>query len=189
MSETSPIRASAAHEKAIDALAGLLEKFKVDSAFVGQVAESVWLEEEVRKGSIDVLAVVGPDRRQQIPMMAMAQNRCFQVDKEAVEAARELDLIPMTFSSDGRNVPVHVLIASNALYSIMIRDSVETRIGDRKVKVVRAEDLALLLVVDDSNEAREKITKIVKNVGSDFDLDSFNERLGSLGLGGRKIDR
>ncbi|MDX1583743.1 MAG: hypothetical protein R3338_09110 [Thermoanaerobaculia bacterium] len=188
MSDPVPINGSECRRKAIHAIADILEKFRIDSAFVGKVAEAAWLGDPFEDGSVDVLAVLSPDRRQQIPMMAM-QNRCFRVDKEAVEAAQELDLIPMAFSSDGENVGVHVLIASNALYSIMIRDSVEASIDQQTVRVVRPEDLALLLVVDDSEEAKEKIRKILDRAGDGFDVDGFNERLESIGLGSRRIDR
>lgn len=189
MSHEVEVTALKGYELAIEAVVSLLEKFRIDFAFVGQVAESAWLKKPVETGSIDVLAMVGPDRRGQIPMMAMAQNRCFQVDKEAVEAAIELDLIPMTFSAEGRTIPIHILIASNALYSIMIRDAVETRMGERKLKVVRAEDLALLLVVDESEEATGKVREIVSTSGETFDLDGFNGRLASIGLSSRQITR
>lgn len=189
MSNEVEVTACKGHELAIDAVVSLLEKFRIDFAFVGQVAESAWLGRRIEKGSIDVLAVVGPDRRGQIPMMAMAQNRCFQVDKEAVEAALELDLIPLTFSAESRTIPIHILIASNALYSIMIRDAVETTMGERTLKVVRAEDLALLLMVDESEEATGKVREIVSTAGENFDLGGFNERLASIGLSSRQITR
>lgn len=189
MSNEVEVTAAKGHELAIEAIASLLEKLKIDCAFVGQVAESAWLRKPVDKGSVDVVAVVGPDRRQQIPMMAMAQNRCFEVDREAVEAAQELDLIPLAFSAESRTIPIHILIASNALYSIMIRDSVETRMGDRPLKVVKAEDLALLLMVDESEESTAKVHEIVDKSDGAFDLDRFNERLASIGLSSRQIDR
>lgn len=189
MDKEVEVTASKGYELAIEAVASLLEKFRIDSAFVGQVAESAWLAKPVEKGSIDVVAVVGPDRRQQIPMMAMAQNRCFQVDQEAVEAARELDVIPMSFSAESRTIPIHILIASNALYSIMIRDAVETTMGHQSLKVVRAEDLALLLMVDESEEATMKVREIVEKSGGGFDVDGFNQRLASIGLSSRQITR
>ncbi len=188
MNEDVKVTASKGHELAIGAVVSLLAKFKVDCAFVGQVAESAWLDKPVEKGSVDVLAVIGPDRRQQIPMMAMAHDRCFQVDKDAVEAARELDLIPMSYSAESRTIPIHILFASNALYSIMIRDAVETTMGDQPLKVVRAEDLALLLVVDESEEAVGKVKSIVEKSGASFDVDGFNERLASLGLSSRQLE-
>lgn len=187
MSQKREIQAAAGYDKGIEAVSSLLEKFRIEAAFVGQVAEGVWLDERVDRGSVDVLAVVGPDRRQQIPMMAMAQNRCFQVDREAVEAAQELDLIPMTFKAEGRSMAVNILIASNALYSVMIRDSVTAKLADRDVRVVRAEDLALLLVVDDSEEAKSKVRRIVETASEDFDVEQFNRRLESIGLGSRRI--
>lgn len=187
MSEEVRVTASKGHELAIEAVASLLAKFKVDCAFVGQVAESAWLQKPVEKGSIDVLAMVGPDRRQQIPMMAMAHNRCFQVDKEAVEAALELDLIPMTFKAESRTIPIHILFASNALYSVMIRDAVETRLEEHPLKVVRAEDLALLLMVDESEESSRKVRDIVENSDGSFDVEGFNQRLASIGLASRQL--
>jgi hypothetical protein len=187
MNEIPRVRLSARYEKAIRAALELLEKFRVEVAFVGGVAESAWLGESVEGGSIDLLALVSPERRQQIPMMAA--NRGFTVDPEAVEAAAELDLIPLAFGSGDERIAVHILLASNALYAIMIRDSREAALGESVLRVVRADDLALLLVVDESEEARNKVGRLVAEGSEAFDVEQFNRRLTSLGLGSRRIER
>jgi hypothetical protein len=187
MNETPRVRLSARYETAIRAALELLEKFGVEVAFVGGVAESAWLGESLDGGSIDMLALVSPDRRRQIPMMAA--NRGFTVDPEAVEAAAELDLIPLAFGTGDERIPIHILLASNALYAIMIRDSKDATLGESLLRVVRPDDLALLLVVDESEEARTKVSRLVVEGSEAFDVEQFNRRLTSLGLASRRIER
>jgi len=85
------IRANEGYGAAIDAIAELLAKLKLQSAFVGSVARSAWLGSVVDRGSIDVLALLTPEQKNQVPMMA--NNRGFQVDRDEIEDSEELDLI------------------------------------------------------------------------------------------------
>jgi len=88
--------------------------------FVGSVARSAWLGGLIDSGSIDVLGVMQPQQKNQVAMMA--SNRGFRVDRDEIDHAEELDLIPLTWI-DEDDVRVHVLVASNALYARMFATS------------------------------------------------------------------
>ena len=64
------ISAAETYADAIRALSALLDKLKLDHAFVGNVALSAWLGRRMESGSVDVLAVLTPERMNQVPMMA-----------------------------------------------------------------------------------------------------------------------
>lgn len=171
------IRASARYSRAIHAVAELLEKLKVDAMFVGGVARAAWLDTEVGTGAIDVIAVLGAQQMNHLAMMA--SNRGFRVDRDEVEQAVELDLVPLNFlDDDDGEVRVHVLLASNALYGRMVAAAVTTTIDERTVKIPRAEDLALMLLMAEDQEAMAYLTAL-----PEFDIVAFRARLASIGLG------
>jgi hypothetical protein len=111
-----PIAASPLYEQAIAAVADLLNRQRLAFVFAGSVARAAHLGTPINGGSIDVIATMGPQQKNQVAMMA--SNRGFRVEREEIEAAEELDLIPMHFES----VRVHVLVASNALYGRMVAE-------------------------------------------------------------------
>ena len=169
------------------ATADLLVRLRLDWALVGDLAFSAWTGEPVSNGSVDVLSILSPDRMQQIPMMA--SNNGFDADPETVEQARELDLIPMAWPVEDDNpVRIHVLVASNALYAHMVRNSVATRIGETEARVIDRGDLALLLAVDERPLARERLD-VLTRTGDEFDFENFNRRLETIGLGSRVVER
>lgn len=169
-----PIRASERYAAAIDQVAELLSKLKLDSAFVGGVARAAWLGTELDGGSIDVLALLTPEQKNQVAMMA--NNRGFQLDREEIDATEELDVIPMRH--DG--IRVHVLVASNALYGRMVAAAVTANANGRDIRVVAAEDLALLAIVAEDEE-------MLAGLQSHLDRDALNRKLISIGLGDQVI--
>ena len=172
-----PIRADARYDRAIHATAELLEKLRIESMFVGGVARAAWLGDAVQSGAIDVLALMNSPQRNQLAMMA--SNRGFRVDRTEIEQSEELDLVPLHFlDPDGDDVRVHVLLASNALYGRMVAASQETALGERTLRVPRAEDLALLLLF-----AEDAPTVRALAVLPEFDRARFQDRLVSIGLG------
>src|SRR3989337_1507082 len=112
------IRASARYARAIHAVAELLAKLKIDAMFVGGVARSAWMDAAVDAGAVDVLALMAAPQPNQLAMMA--SHRGFRVEREEVQQAEELDLIPLNFIDGQGEVRVHVLLASNALYGRMV---------------------------------------------------------------------
>ncbi len=169
------IRATARHSRAIHATADLLAKLRIDAMFVGGVARAAWIGGEVDSGAIDVLALMNAPQKGQVAMMAA--NRGFRVDREELEQTDELDLIPLNFVDEEGEVRVHVLLASNALYGRMVSAAVSVTIEDRGLHVPRAEDLALLLLMSEDQEAVSHLTTL-----PEFDLAAFRERLSSIGL-------
>jgi hypothetical protein len=180
------IAASPLYERAIAAVADLLTRQRLDFVFAGNVARAAHLGTPVDAGSIDVIATMNPQQMNQVAMMA--SHRGFRVEREEVEAAEELDLIPMHFE----DVRVHVLVASNALYGRMVADGVlspqssvlgkdesEDR-GPRtedSIKVPRIEDFALLLQM--SND----VTSLMRLIEApEFNRGAYNEKLTSIGL-------
>lgn len=171
-----PIRATARYGRAIHAIAELLGKLKMDSMFVGNVARAAWLDVEVTSGAVDVLAVMTAQQKGQIAMMAA--NRGFRVERDELDATEELDLVPLNWVDEEGEVRVHVLMASNALYGRMVAVGIATEIEGRTVRIPRAEDLALMLLMAEDQEAVQHLTSL-----PEFDLPAFRERLASIGLG------
>ncbi|MCM2316619.1 MAG: hypothetical protein NDJ92_15845 [Thermoanaerobaculia bacterium] len=170
---------------AVRAIGDILARQQVTHAFVGEVAIGAWTGVRVDRGAVDVLALVAPDSRQQIPMMA--SHRGFTVDAAEVEATRELDLIPMRYG-EGSDAPrVHVLLASNALYSKMLGRAVPASAGGAEIPVVHAEDLAIMLSLSDRVDVGA--IDLAACAGEAFDVDRFNTTLRSIGLGGKVIAR
>jgi hypothetical protein len=109
----------------------------------------------------------------------MASHRGFRVEREELQQAEELDLVPLNFADAEGDIRVHVLLASNALYGRMVAAGQTTTIDERAVKVPRAEDLALMLLMAEDEAAVQHLTSL-----PEFDLAAFRERLASIGLGG-----
>lgn len=175
--------ADPARRRAIEMTDDLLARLRIEHAFVGSVARAAWLGDPV-EGSVDVLAMVGSDRKAQIPMMA--GNRGFELDRDAIEAADELDLVPLSVVHDGERVRIHVLVASNSLYARMVTGSVEAHFEELAVRVVNAEDLALLVMMS-SEDGERGVRQLIDAAGADFDLTRFNDRLVSIGLQRRVV--
>lgn len=170
------IRASARYARALQATAELLGKLRIDAMYVGNVARAAWLDLEVDSGAIDLLALMNAPQKGQLALMA--SNRGFRVEREEIEQSEELDLVPVNFVDVEGDVRVHVLLASNALYARMFAGGHAANIGDREVKVASPEDLALMLLMADDDEAVKRLTAL-----PEFDRDAFRERLASIGLG------
>lgn len=162
---------------AVKATEELLTKLQIPHAFVGEVALASWLDRPASAGSVDVLALLTPDRSRQVPMMA--SHRGFLVDENELEETRELDLIPMRFEHAAGTPRVHVLMATNALYSKMLNRSREAELQDDMIPVVHPEDLGLMLSMQDAHETLEAL---VSAAGEIFDRDRFNQMLVSIGL-------
>src|SRR5947207_7006733 len=109
-----PIVADPSHARAIRAVADLLARLRLDFIFAGSVARAAHLGVRVTSGSVDVIVIMGPQQKNQVAMMA--NNNGFRLDRDEVEAAEELDVIPMAFD----DVRVYILVASNALYGRMV---------------------------------------------------------------------
>lgn len=174
------IRASARYSRAIHAIAELLAKLKIDAMFVGGVARSAWMDDEMNAGAVDVLALMAGPQKNQLAMMA--SHRGFRVEREEIQQAEELDLVPLNFVDADGDIRVHVLLASNALYGRMVAAGQTTTLDDRSVRVPRAEDLALMLLMAEDEEAVQHLASL-----PDFDLPAFRERLASIGLGGEAV--
>ena len=167
------IRASARHTRAIHSTAELLGKLRVESAFVGSVARAAWLGDPIEGGSIDALALMNPPQKNQLAMMA--SNRGYRVEREEIEQSVELDLVPLNWVDEDGDVRVHVLLASNALYGRMVRDSVVVPAGE--IRVPRADDFALLVMLSEDEDAMRRM-----RVLPGFDNAAFDERLVSIGM-------
>lgn len=178
MRGVQPVRASARHGRAIDAVSDLLARLRIDFIFVGSAARSSWLGSQVEQGSIDVIAVMKPEQKNQVAMMG--SNRGFRVERDEIEQSEELDLVPLNFVDPEGDVRVHVLLASNALYGRMVSAGVSAPFGERTLRIASAEDLALLMAVAEDPQSlrdREMIIRVPA-----FDRAAYNQRLVSIGL-------
>ncbi|HMC21178.1 MAG TPA: hypothetical protein VKL19_04995 [Thermoanaerobaculia bacterium] len=155
------------YSRAIDAIHELLSKLRIEWVFVGGIARAAWLGGVVEGGSIDVVALMQPQQKGQVAMMA--SNRGFRVDREEIERSEELDLIPLHFD----DVRIHVLVASNALYAKMI--AAARVVG--QLKVASPEDLALLLTLSEDSVGVQQLMS-----SPDFDRARYNDTLTSIGL-------
>jgi hypothetical protein len=171
-----PLRATPRHARAVEAVAELLSKLRIESMFVGTIARAAWLGGLIDSGSIDVLGLMRPQQKNQVAMMA--SNRGFRVDRDEIDQAEELDLIPLNWidEEDG-DVRVHVLVASNALYARMFANARTVAFYEREIRVPSAEDVALLLSM---SEDRDDVRSLAASEG--FDRSAFNEKLVSIGL-------
>lgn len=166
-----PIFADDRHATAIQAVADLLARLRLDFLFVGSVAHAAHLATPIAVGPIDAIATMGPQQKNQLAMMA--NNNGFDVDRDEIAATEELDLVPMRF--DGTRV--HVLVASNALYGRMVAEGVQAEFGERTLKVPRLEDFALLLQM---NNDVESLMRVIES--PEFDRENYNEKLTAIGL-------
>jgi hypothetical protein len=155
------------YARAIEAIGELLGKLRLEWIFVGGVARAAWLGGVVEGGSIDVVALMQPQQKSQVAMMA--SNRGFRVDRDEIDRSEELDLIPLHFA----DVRIHVLVASNALYAKMVSGS--RVVGD--LRVASREDLALMLTLNDEVAAVQELMS-----APDFDRGRYNSTLLSIGL-------
>ena len=170
------IRATPRYGRALNAIADLVEKMRIDAMFVGHVARAAWLGGEIDAGSIDLLALMNAPQRGQLAMMAA--NRGFRVEKEEIEGAEELDLVPLNFVDPEGDVRVHVLLATNALYARMFGSTWTETFEERTLRVPAPEDLALMLLMSNDEETLKALTAL-----PEFDLEAFRNRLASIGLG------
>lgn len=164
--------------RAVHATAALLERLRIEGMFVGRVAEAAWVGGRVESGPVDLVALMNAPQKNQLAVMA--SHRGFRVEREEIEASEELDLVPLNFVDGDGEVRVHVLLASNALYGRMVSAAVPARIEEREIRVPRAEDLALMLVLAEREEAVLRLERL-----EGFDANAFRDRLISIGLGGR----
>lgn len=171
-----PVAATDQYARAIEATGRLLTTLRLDFMFVGSVARAAWLGGIVGAGSIDVVAILQPQQKSQVAMMAA--NQGFDADREEIEATEELDLVPLRF--DG--VRVHILVASNALYARMVSEAWAEHIADHEWRVPSLEDLALLVAMADEQETLRRITELPA-----FDRRLFNEKVTSIGLRGLAV--
>jgi hypothetical protein len=175
-----PLRAIPRYARAIDAAAELLGKARVESLFVGNVARSSWLGGLLDSGSIDVLGLMQPQQKNQVAMMA--SNRGFRVDREELDQAEELDLIPLTWIDEEGDVRLHVLVASNALYARMFATALTIEFYNREIRIPAAEDVALLLSMSDEHD---DVRALATN--EHFNRQAFNDKLVSIGLRERTL--
>ena len=156
---------------AIRAVADLLTRLRIEHLFAGTVARAAWLGGDVARGSIDVIALLKPEQKNQVA--TMASNRGFRVDRDEVEQSEELDLIPLTFD----DVRVHVLVATNALYGSMFAAAREASVDGVAIKVPSPEDAALLLALAEDEVGVRALTSL-----AEFDRGAYNRKLSSIGL-------
>jgi hypothetical protein len=167
------IRADETRGAAIDAIADLLTRLRLDFAFVAGAARSAWLGSIFDRGPVDVLALMKPEQKDQVAMMA--NNRGFDVSRQEIESTDEMDVIPLRF----KGTRVHVLVASNALYGRMIASATPATVNDREVRVANAEDMAVLAIVGDDDETADALVSLPS-----FDHERLRKKLMSIGLGG-----
>ena len=168
------VRANPRYGRAIAATADLLTRLKIEFIFAGNVARAAWLGGSVESGPVDVIALIAPEQKNQVAMMA--SNRGFRVDRAEIEMSEELDFIPLTFLDAEGDVRVHVLVASNALYGRMVREGV--RAGETRVP--SAEDLAVMLAVAEDEGSARALQRLIRL--PEFDRVAYNRRLVSIGL-------
>ena len=155
------------YARAMEAVSDLLSRLRIEWIFVGGIARAAWLGGSIDGGSIDIVALMQPQQKNQVAMMA--SNRGFVVDRDEVEQSEELDLIPLHFA----DVRIHVLVASNALYAKMIAAAQIVK----ELRVASREDLALLLTLGEDAAGAHQLMS-----APDFDRVRYNATLLAIGL-------
>ncbi|MGZ8831187.1 MAG: hypothetical protein ACXW2Q_12525, partial [Thermoanaerobaculia bacterium] len=64
------VHASPRYGRAVAAVTDLLTRLKLDFAFVGNVARSAWLGSGVERDSLDLIALMTPEQKNHVAMMA-----------------------------------------------------------------------------------------------------------------------
>lgn len=172
------VRATPRYERAIAAVADLLTRQRIESVFLGGIASSAWLGRKVDRGPLDVLALMTPQQKN--PVTMMASHRGFRIDQGEIDQSEELDLVPLNLDDEEGSIAVHILLASNALYGRMVAAGIPASMGQVSLRIPPPEDLALLLSMaedDQSQRDREMLIRLPQ-----FDRRAFNERLVSIGL-------
>jgi len=159
------------YARAIHAVDDLLTRLRIDHLFAGNVARAAWLGGDIAGGSIDVVALLKPEQKNQVA--TMAANRGFNVDRDEVERSEELDLIPLAFE----DVRVHVLVASNALYGSMFANAAVMNVGEVAIKVPSAEDFALLLELSEDEVGVHAMTAL-----PNFNRAAYERKMRAIGL-------
>lgn len=190
MRRVQSVHASPRYGRAVAAVTDLLTRLKLDFAFVGNVARSAWLGSGVERGPLDVIALMTPEQKNNVAMMA--NNRGFRVDRDEIAQSEELDLVPLNFADPEGEIRVHVLVGSNALYGRMVKAAVAVILSrvdegiprldrdDTSFRVAAAEDLALLLALGEDDDSRCGAEMLIRLPG--FDRAAYNGRLVSIGL-------
>jgi hypothetical protein len=174
MRRVQPVHAAPRYDRAIAAVAELLGRLRLEFVFVGNVARSAWLGSRVERGPLDLIVLMTSEQKNSVAMMA--SNRGFRVDRDEIRETEELDLIPLNFNDSEGEVRVHVLVASNALYGRMVASGVDAG----TFRVVRAEDLALLMALGDDEESRRAVEMLTGL--PEFDRVAYNRRVVSIGV-------
>jgi hypothetical protein len=172
--------ASPRYQRAITATSDLLRALHIDHLYLGGVARAAWLGGSIDSGSVDVLALMGPQQKSQVAMMG--RNQGFAVYEEEIDASEELDLIPLTFVDAEGDVRVHVLVATNALYGSMFRNAYTEPLGDGEVSVPSAEDFALLLAVSGDDDGLGQLA-----ASPSFDRGAYNAKVTAIGLASHTV--
>ena len=185
MPRVQDVRATARYTRAIAAVSDLLSRLRLEFIFVGSVARSAWLGSRVEHGSLDLIALMTAEQKNQVAMMA--SNRGFRVERAEIEQSEELDLVPLNFVDEEGDVRVHVLVGSNALYGRMVRGSVHVILSredgegsPNDVSIAAAEDLALLFALAEDEESEHAVELLIRL--PDFNRAAYNRRLVSIGL-------
>src|SRR5258707_410007 len=156
------VRAAPRYSRAIHATVELLAKQRIECAFVGSVAQALWVG-----GSVDVLGLMQPQQKNQVAMMA--SHRGFRIEQAQIDQSEELDLVPLNFVDPEGDVRVHVLLASNALYAKMIGAARAATLDDAGIQVAAPEDFALLAGISGDDETLHAVAG-----WPGFDRHAFN---------------
>ena len=151
---------------------------RIETVFLGNVAASCWLDRTVEQGSLDLLALMTPQQKN--PVTMMASHRGFRIDQAEIDQSEELDLVPLNLDDEEGTIAVHVLLASNALYGRMVAAGIAASMGEISLRVPPPEDLALLLSMAEDDQSRRDREMLIRL--PTFDRRSFNERLVAIGL-------
>ena len=165
------LSATPPYARAIHAVAELLTKLRIDHLFAGTIARAAHLGGDIARGSVDVIALLTPEQKEQVAMMA--SHRGFLVDRDEVEQSEELDLIPLALD----DVRVYVLVASNALYGSMFASACEVSVDGVTIKVPSAEDVALLLMLSEDEVGVRALT-----ASAGFDRAAYEKKRMAIGL-------
>ncbi|HET7711518.1 MAG TPA: hypothetical protein VFL80_06275 [Thermoanaerobaculia bacterium] len=169
---------------ALDAVTDLLTRLRLAHAFVGGVARAAWLGCPIGQGAVDVVALLTPEQKSQVAMMA--SHRGFRVDRDEVERTAGLDLVPLHFETAVGEIRVHVLVGSNALYGHMVRAASPAEVEGRTLPVVTREHLALLLSFAEDEQSLQDRDELMRAPA--FDREAFDRLATTIGAAG-VVDR
>src|SRR4029077_19564394 len=161
-------------ERAIHAIAQVLDSLHIDYAIIGGIANAVWGE---ARATIDVDVTIAVEPADLPGTVRAIATRLPSPVADAVEFVRQTRVLPLD-SSEG--VRIDVIFALLPFEVEAIHRAKKVTIAERTVSVVTPEDLVLMKIISDRPRDLADAESIVRRRVSELDREYLEPRLREL---------